>query len=86
MFARYTAAAVAVTALAVIAALDGATAQTASQPPDTMAARVEACTPCHGNKGEGTSDVYFPRLAGKRPVISTTSSSLSAAAGANTRR
>ena len=30
-----------------------------------MAARVEACTPCHGNKGEGTSDVYFPRLSGK---------------------
>ena len=30
-----------------------------------MAARVEACTPCHGNQGEGTSDVYFPRLAGK---------------------
>nr|WP_083794856.1 c-type cytochrome [Bradyrhizobium sp. ORS 278] len=41
-------------------------AQTAPhQPPDTMAARVEACTPCHGNKGEGTSDIYFPRLAGK---------------------
>lgn len=39
--------------------------QTLTQPPDTMAARVEACTPCHGNKGEGTSDVYFPRLAGK---------------------
>jgi cytochrome c553 len=39
--------------------------QTISAPPDTMAARVEACTPCHGNKGEGTSDVYFPRLAGK---------------------
>ena len=39
--------------------------QTLGQPPDTMAARVEACTPCHGNKGEGTSDVYFPRLAGK---------------------
>jgi cytochrome c553 len=39
--------------------------QTLSLPPDTMAARVEACTPCHGNKGEGTSDVYFPRLAGK---------------------
>ncbi|WP_024520170.1 c-type cytochrome [Bradyrhizobium sp. Tv2a-2] len=34
-------------------------------PPDTMAARVEACTPCHGDKGQGTSDVYFPRLAGK---------------------
>ena len=30
-----------------------------------MAARVEACTPCHGDKGQGTSDVYFPRLAGK---------------------
>lgn len=42
-----------------------ATAQTPGQPPDTMAARVEACTPCHGNKGEGTTDVYFPRLAGK---------------------
>jgi cytochrome c553 len=40
-------------------------AQTPSQPPDTMAARVEACTPCHGNQGEGTNDVYFPRLAGK---------------------
>lgn len=36
-----------------------------SRPPDTTAARVEACTPCHGNQGEGTSDVYFPRLAGK---------------------
>jgi cytochrome c553 len=34
-------------------------------PPDTMAARVEACTPCHGDQGRGTSDVYFPRLAGK---------------------
>jgi cytochrome c553 len=36
-----------------------------NQPPDTMAARVEACTPCHGDKGQGTNDVYFPRLAGK---------------------
>ena len=40
-------------------------AETAKQPPDTMAARVEACTPCHGDKGQGTADVYFPRLAGK---------------------
>lgn len=39
--------------------------QTPGQPPDTMAARMEACTPCHGDKGQGTSDVYFPRLAGK---------------------
>jgi cytochrome c553 len=52
-------------AIANLAAFDGAVAQTANQPPDTMAARVEACTPCHGNQGEGTSDVYFPRLAGK---------------------
>lgn len=48
-----------------LAASDFAAAQNLSQPPDTMAARVEACTPCHGNKGEGTNDVYFPRLAGK---------------------
>jgi len=56
-----------VTAVAVLclAASGFSAAQTASQPPDTMAARVEACTPCHGNKGEGTCDVYFPRLAGK---------------------
>jgi len=40
-------------------------AETANQPPDTMAARVEACTPCHGDKGQGTADVYFPRLGGK---------------------
>jgi cytochrome c553 len=32
---------------------------------DTMAARMQACTPCHGNQGEGTSNEYFPRLAGK---------------------
>lgn len=35
------------------------------QAPDTMEARVQACTICHGDKGKGTSDVYFPRLAGK---------------------
>jgi len=42
-----------------------AQAQTTPQPPDTMAARVLACASCHGAEGEGTSDVYFPRLAGK---------------------
>src|SRR6201995_6137725 len=52
-------------ALAVALPVLPALSQTPSQPPDTMAARVEACTPCHGNKGEGTNDVYFPRLAGK---------------------
>lgn len=30
-----------------------------------MAARVLACAPCHGDQGQGTKDVYFPRLAGK---------------------
>jgi cytochrome c553 len=44
-----------------------AEAQTAPpvQVPDTMAARVLACAPCHGPVGEGTKDPYFPRLAGK---------------------
>jgi cytochrome c553 len=36
-----------------------------SQIPNDMAARVEACTPCHGKDGGGTGDAYFPRLAGK---------------------
>jgi cytochrome c553 len=42
-----------------------AQSQTAERAPDTMAARVLACASCHGADGEGTSDVYFPRLAGK---------------------
>src|ERR1700760_975827 len=37
----------------------------AQKAPDTMAARVLGCASCHGAEGEGTSDVYFPRLAGK---------------------
>jgi cytochrome c553 len=40
-------------------------AQETAQAPDTTAARVLACTPCHGAEGQGTRDVYFPRLAGK---------------------
>ncbi len=42
-----------------------AQAQDAEQAPDTMAARVLACASCHGDKGQGTNDDYFPRLAGK---------------------
>ena len=42
-----------------------ALAQTAEQAPDTMEARVLACASCHGAKGEGTDNAYFPRLAGK---------------------
>jgi cytochrome c553 len=40
-------------------------AQTTQRAPDTMAARLRACTPCHGPQGEGTNNDYFPRLAGK---------------------
>ncbi len=46
-------------------AFDVAQAQPADRAPDTMAARVLACASCHGAEGEGTSDEYFPRLAGK---------------------
>jgi cytochrome c553 len=54
-------------ALLVLIALsfDTAQAQPAERAPDTMAARVLACASCHGAQGEGTSDEYFPRLAGK---------------------
>jgi cytochrome c553 len=41
------------------------TSSPTGSPPDTIAARVLACASCHGPQGEGTSDVYFPRLAGK---------------------
>jgi cytochrome c553 len=41
------------------------TAQPTERAPDTMAARLLACVPCHGRQGEGTSNDYFPRLAGK---------------------
>ena len=47
------------------AAVLTAHAQTTDQAPNTMAARVLACASCHGAEGEGTSDAYFPRLAGK---------------------
>jgi cytochrome c553 len=40
-------------------------AQVADHPPDTMAARTQACTACHGSEGQGTDNDYFPRLAGK---------------------
>ena len=53
-------------ALLCLAALSQfARGQTTGGPPDTMAARMLACAPCHGAQGEGTKDVYFPRLAGK---------------------
>ena len=45
--------------------LEAGQAQPADRAPDTMAARVLACASCHGAEGQGTSDEYFPRLAGK---------------------
>ncbi len=33
--------------------------------PDTMDERVRGCTACHGVHGQGTTNDYFPRLAGK---------------------
>lgn len=59
------------TALLVLSAIGG---QVHSQPepavptqraPDTMEARTLACVGCHGDKGRGVANVYFPRLAGK---------------------
>ncbi|MVW79233.1 c-type cytochrome [Bordetella sp. 02P26C-1] len=45
-----------------------ATAPGAAAPrlePDTMQARVAACTACHGQQGRAGTDGYYPRLAGK---------------------
>ena len=44
---------------------DMAQAQPTAHAPDTIATRLQACTPCHGPQGQGTSNDYFPRLAGK---------------------
>ena len=43
----------------------GAAGQTGTRAPNTLAARALACANCRGKQGEGTQDVYFPRLAGK---------------------
>src|SRR4051812_40092655 len=32
---------------------------------DSMEARVQGCVTCHGQSGQGTSNEYFPRIAGK---------------------
>ncbi len=51
-----------------------ASAQTRAIPPDaipafekldSIEARVQGCVTCHGQKGQGTADGYFPRIAGK---------------------
>ncbi|HYG42761.1 MAG TPA: cytochrome C, partial [Bordetella sp.] len=55
---------------AAIAALAWPAAPAAAQSaatlqPDTMRARVAACTACHGEQGKAGTDGYYPRLAGK---------------------
>ena len=50
---------------AIVVPAGRAHAQANASPPDTMGARLLACAPCHGRLGEGTSNDYFPRLAGK---------------------
>jgi cytochrome c553 len=40
-------------------------ARAAGPETDAMAARVAACTLCHGREGRATSAGYFPRIAGK---------------------
>jgi cytochrome c553 len=53
-------------AIFVLASLvSSTTAKALEAAPDTMAARVLACTSCHGLQGQGTNSDYFPRLAGK---------------------
>lgn len=32
---------------------------------DSIEARVQGCVTCHGQRGQGTSNGYFPRIAGK---------------------
>jgi len=32
---------------------------------DSMEARMQGCVTCHGQSGQGTSNEYFPRIAGK---------------------
>src|SRR3984885_1989061 len=56
---------VVVVALSVLPFAGGRTQGAADRAPDKIAARVLACASCHGAQGEGTGDVYFPRLAGK---------------------
>jgi cytochrome c553 len=56
-------------AAACCALAPGAAAQDEAVPAfktlDSMEARVQGCTTCHGQSGQGTRNGYFPRIAGK---------------------
>jgi cytochrome c553 len=47
----------------ILASAHAVFAQQTPQAPDTMQERMQACTPCHGKDGAGTSNDYFPRIA-----------------------
>jgi cytochrome c553 len=66
ILARRTAAALALatTSAAVLAQADPATVPSYRKL-DSMEARVQGCVTCHGQQGQGTSNDYFPRIAGK---------------------
>ena len=51
-----------------------------------MEARLLACAACHGRQGEGTTNDYFPRLAGKPAGYLMTSWSRSATGVGGIRR
>jgi cytochrome c553 len=51
--------------LLILLPTDAVHAQSTERAPDGMAARVLACTACHGVAGRGTNNESFPRLAGK---------------------
>ena len=56
---------VAISATAPVAAQSPAPDDRSTLQPDTMRARVAACTLCHGEQGKAGPDGYYPRLAGK---------------------
>ena len=52
----------------VLAGLAACAVSLADEPagaPDTLEARAQGCSTCHGAHGEGTKDLNFPRIAGK---------------------
>ena len=64
--ARLVAAALLVTGGAAALAFRPVLAQTPTRTvPDTIAQRMQACTPCHGEQGRASPVGYLPRIAGK---------------------
>jgi cytochrome c553 len=57
--------ALAVLSLAPVASLAQSEAVPAFKQVDSIEARVQGCVTCHGQSGQGTSNGYFPRIAGK---------------------